>query len=55
MKVLGIMGVDFDVTEQQLIRYFVFVKYWRENGNIGTAHQLFIDFEKAHDSVRTER
>jgi len=54
-KLLGYISVDFDEVDKLLIRYFVFFKYWRENGSInGTVHQLFIDFEKAYDSVRRE-
>jgi hypothetical protein len=33
MKLLGIINVDFDVTDQLLIRNFVFVRYWRKNGS----------------------
>jgi hypothetical protein len=32
-KLLGIFGVDFDVTGQLLIIYSAFVKYLGENGN----------------------
>jgi hypothetical protein len=37
--------VDFDVTDQLLIRYSEYME---------GVHQLFIDFEKAYDSVRKE-
>jgi hypothetical protein len=37
-----------------LIRYFAFVRYWRKWEYNGRAHQLFIDFSKAYDSVRRE-
>jgi hypothetical protein len=40
MKLLGIISVDVDITDQLLIKY-----NW-------TVHQLFIDLEKAYDSVR---
>jgi hypothetical protein len=41
LKLLGIISVGFDVTDQQLIMYFAFVKYSRKNGNtIG----LFISY-----------
>jgi hypothetical protein len=33
MKLLGIINVGFDVTDQLLIRYFAFVRYWRKNGS----------------------
>jgi len=33
-KLLGIMSVDFDVTDQLLIRYYAFIIYWRRNGSI---------------------
>jgi hypothetical protein len=31
MKLLGIMGVGFDATDQLLIRSFAFDRYWRIN------------------------
>jgi len=34
MKLLEIIGVDFDIVSQLLIRYFAFITYWRKNGNI---------------------
>jgi len=38
-----------------LIRYFASVRYWRKKWVYnGTIHQIFIDFEKAYDSVRRE-
>jgi hypothetical protein len=52
MKLLGTISVDFDVTDQLLIRYLHSSdtgKKWKYNE---TVHQLFIDFRKAHDSVR---
>jgi hypothetical protein len=56
MKLLGTISVDFDVTDQLLIRFFAFVRYcrrkkWEYNE---TVHQLFVDFKKAYDSVRRE-
>jgi hypothetical protein len=54
MKLLGIIGVGFNVTDRLLIRYFAFVKYWRKMEYSETVHQLFIDFKKAYDSVRRE-
>jgi hypothetical protein len=32
-KLLGMISVGFDVTDQQLITYSVVVKYLRKNGN----------------------
>jgi hypothetical protein len=47
--------MDFDVIAQLLIRYSAFVRYWRKKREYnGTVPQLFIDFEKAYDSVRKE-
>jgi hypothetical protein len=54
MKLLEIISVGFDVTDQLLIRSFAFVRYWRKNGSTMRVHQLFVDFKKAHDSVRRE-
>jgi hypothetical protein len=54
MKLLGLISVGFDITEQVLIRFSTFVIYWRESGNTMRVYQLFIDFRKACDSVRRE-
>jgi hypothetical protein len=48
--------VDFDVTDQLLIRFSAFVRYrkkkkWEYNEMV---HKLFVDFKKAYDSVRRE-
>jgi len=32
-KLLGIISVDFDVTDQLLIIYSAFIKYFRNNGH----------------------
>jgi hypothetical protein len=53
MKLLGIISVDLNVTDQLLIRLFAFDTYWRINESKMTVHQLFLDF-KAYDSVRRE-
>jgi hypothetical protein len=54
MKLLWITNVDFGVTDQRLIK-FLYGAVTRENWEFnGTVHQLFIDFEKAYDSVRKE-
>jgi hypothetical protein len=34
MKLLEIIGVGFDVTDELLIRSFAFVRYWRDTGKI---------------------
>jgi hypothetical protein len=43
-------NVDSDVLGR-LIRYSISVRYWRRSGS--TVHQLFTDFKKAYDSVRS--
>jgi hypothetical protein len=48
-----ITNVDFDIIGQRPIRSSISVRYWRKKCQYnGTAHQLFIDFKKAYDSVR---
>jgi hypothetical protein len=54
MKLLRIVSLGFNVIDQLLIRCLAFVRFWRENGSTMTVHQLFVDFKKAYDSVRTE-
>jgi hypothetical protein len=55
MKLLGIIRVGFDITDQLLIRFSVFIRYWRKKWEYKeTVHQLFIDFKKSYDSVRRE-
>jgi hypothetical protein len=49
MKLLEIISVDFNETDQLLIRFSAFVIYWRTNGS--TMRQ-YINFKKAYDSVR---
>jgi hypothetical protein len=53
MKLLGIISVGFDVTDQLLVIFSALIleKKWKCNE---TVHQLFIDFKKAYDSVRRE-
>jgi hypothetical protein len=47
--------VCFDITNQLLIRFFAFVRYWRKMCEYNkTVHHLFIDFKKVYDSVRRE-
>jgi hypothetical protein len=33
MKLFGIISVGFDVSDQQLIILFAFVRYWKINGS----------------------
>jgi hypothetical protein len=54
MKLLGIIRFGFDVTDKLLIRFcinHILEKKWEYNE---TVHQLFIDSEKAYDSIREE-
>jgi hypothetical protein len=51
---VGIIRVGFHITDQLLIRLSEFIRYWRKDWEYNeTAHQLFIDFQKA-DSVKKE-
>jgi hypothetical protein len=55
MKLLGTISVDFDVTEQLLIRFSEFVRYWRKNGcTMRPVQKIFIELKRAYDSVRRE-
>jgi hypothetical protein len=50
MKLLGISSVGFSITDQLLIRFFAFVRYWGKKWEYNEiVHQLFIDFKKAYD------
>jgi hypothetical protein len=55
MKLFGIISVG-STTDQLLIRFSAFIRYWRKNGSTmrQTVHQLFIVFKKAYDSMRRE-
>jgi hypothetical protein len=54
-KLLGGISVDLDVIGRLLTIYSAFVKYLKRKWEYNEAvHQLFIDFKKAHDSVRRE-
>ena len=44
--------MDLDATGRLLTICSAFGKYWRKMGINEAVHQLFIDFEKAYDSVR---
>jgi hypothetical protein len=51
MKLWENTDVDFDIIDQLLIKYTVVVRNWRKCGSImGAVTQLFMDFEKAHNS-----
>jgi hypothetical protein len=54
MKLLGIIIVDFDVTDQLLIRFFALSDVGEKRKNNETIHQLFKDFRKTYDSVTNE-
>ena len=47
--------MHFDATGQLVTIYSEFVKYWGKKWEYNeAAHQLFVDFKKAYDSVRKE-
>jgi hypothetical protein len=55
MKLLGIIGVCFDVTDQLPISFSIFLRYCRKTWEHDEIiNQVFIDFKKAYDSVRRE-
>jgi hypothetical protein len=50
-----IINVDFNVTEQRLVKFSISSRYWRKKWEYnGSVDQLFIDFKKAYNSVRRE-
>jgi hypothetical protein len=51
MKLLGIISVGFDITDQIFCIPQILEKKWEYNQTI---HQHFIDFKKAYNSVRRE-
>jgi len=54
-KLLWIINVDFDATDQRLTTYFLHSSIPEKKLEYNKAvHQLFIDFKKAYDSVRRE-
>ena len=55
-KLLGIISLNFDVTDQVLIIYSSFVKYvlGRPREHNKAVHQLFIDFKRTYDPFRRE-
>jgi hypothetical protein len=48
-SILRIISVDFDVTDQLLIRYSISARYW--GIYTGRVYQSFVNFKKACDSV----
>jgi hypothetical protein len=54
MKLFGTISEDFGVTDQLLIRFSAFVRYWKKGEYNETVHQLLVDFKKAYDSVRRQ-
>jgi hypothetical protein len=54
-EIIGIISVGFDVTNQLLIRFSTFIRYWWKKWEYSEAvHQLFTAIKKAYDSVRKE-
>jgi hypothetical protein len=53
-KLLGIISLGFNVTDQLLIRFSVFVRYWRKSEStiIQYISHSFIHFKKAYDTVK---
>jgi hypothetical protein len=55
MRLLAIISVSYDVTDQLLIRFSAYVRYCRNKREYNeTVHELFIDLKKAYDSVTRE-
>jgi hypothetical protein len=54
MKLLGIIGVGFDVTDHLLIGFLRLSDTGEKCEYNETVHQLFIDLNKTYDSVRKE-
>jgi hypothetical protein len=50
-KLLGIISVDFDITNQLLITYSAFIKFFRSNGNTSEQY-ISHDCKKAEVSGR---
>jgi hypothetical protein len=48
------MSMGFIVTDQLLIRFCAFIRYWRKNGSMMRQYISYSDFKKAYDSVRRE-
>jgi hypothetical protein len=55
MKLLWIISVDYDITEELRTRFLAFGSLEKKNREYDeTLHKLFIYFKKARDSVRRE-
>jgi hypothetical protein len=54
MKLLGITSGGLNIIDQLLIRYFVFIRYWRQNWSTMRQYISCSDFKKTYDSVRRE-
>jgi hypothetical protein len=54
MKLLGIISVGFDVTDQLLVRFSPIISYGGGGGKDynDRVHQIIIDVNKEYDSVR---
>jgi hypothetical protein len=51
----GIMSVGIDITDELLIRFSAFVRYWRKKWEYNkTVQQLLVYFKKAFNSMRRE-
>ena len=53
-KLLDIIGADFDAKVQLLVICSEFIKYLKKWEYNEAVSQLFMDFKKAHNSVRRE-
>jgi hypothetical protein len=51
IKLLGNISIDINETDQLLIKYSVFVAYWRRKWEYNV---LFIGFTKSFESVKRE-
>jgi hypothetical protein len=51
---MRIISVDFDVTDQLLIRYTAFIRMEKKGEYNGTVHQFLTDSKNDYDSDRTE-
>jgi hypothetical protein len=55
MKLLGMISVGFDITDQLLMRFSALFRYWRKKWEYNEmVRQLFIDSKKACESFRRE-
>jgi hypothetical protein len=54
MKLLGIIIVGFNETDQLLIISFAFIRYWRKMGVQWDSTSPICNFKKDNDSLRRE-